>query len=300
MNLDRLLENMGLTVRPFALCHIHRGWRLALAESNDVHVHLVIQGSGTLKAANHFSTSICPLSLIIVPTKLGHKFEPLGKVSQELAPEAATCRLFAPDIDELSVGDGEGKLTLMCGKVHATYGGLTGLFEHLREPLVADMQGNASAVAVFESMFKEQSAVLPGQGRMLRLLMEQCLIHLFRQLCGEPRCNLPWLGALQDPRLGKAFDAMLTEPGKPHSLETLAASAGMSRSAFAEHFKATFSRPPMDFLRETRLRRGAHLLRNTDLPIKVIADRIGFASRSHFSTAFKQLFSTEPARFRDG
>jgi AraC-like DNA-binding protein len=72
----------------------------------------------------------------------------------------------------------------------------------------------------------------------------------------------------------------------------------MSRSAFAERFSAVLGRPPIEFLKEVRLRRAAQLLEMTDLPVKVVAGSVGYSSRSYFSRAFKELYGTYPANFR--
>ncbi len=71
-----------------------------------------------------------------------------------------------------------------------------------------------------------------------------------------------------------------------------------ARASYAEHFKKAFDRTPMDFLKGVRLRRAAHLLTATDLPVKAIAARIGFDSRSYFSRAFKDFTGVDPAGFR--
>lgn len=55
---------------------------------------------------------------------------------------------------------------------------------------------------------------------------------------------------------------------------------------------------PMEFVDKTRLHHAAELLRSTNVPIKVIAGSIGFASRSHFSRAFRDAYSTDPSTFR--
>jgi transcriptional regulator GlxA family with amidase domain len=54
----------------------------------------------------------------------------------------------------------------------------------------------------------------------------------------------------------------------------------------------------MDFLKELRLGRAARLLETTDLPVKTIAARVGFSSRSHFSRAFKAAMHLEPTAYR--
>ena len=72
----------------------------------------------------------------------------------------------------------------------------------------------------------------------------------------------------------------------------------MSRTVFSERFRDAFGTSPMAFVRQARLQEAAKLLRSTDLPVKAIAARVGFASRSHFSRAFRQRFKRDPAEYR--
>jgi transcriptional regulator GlxA family with amidase domain len=91
---------------------------------------------------------------------------------------------------------------------------------------------------------------------------------------------------------------MLSQPGRAHSVEGLAALAGMSRSAFSAHFTQAFGQPPHGFLTESRLRQAAHFLTTTGLPVKTIAGKIGYRSRSNFSRAFKARYGIDPAGYR--
>ena len=75
----------------------------------------------------------------------------------------------------------------------------------------------------------------------------------------------------------------------------------MSRSTFSARFHEGFGDPPMQFLRDVRLRRSAELFQsNPGLTIDVVARRVGFASRSYFSQEFKRRFGVSPAAFRGG
>jgi transcriptional regulator GlxA family with amidase domain len=56
--------------------------------------------------------------------------------------------------------------------------------------------------------------------------------------------------------------------------------------------------PPIEFLKTLRLDRAAHLLARTDLPVKRIAARAGYSSRSSFTRAFLARYGLGPARFR--
>lgn len=53
-----------------------------------------------------------------------------------------------------------------------------------------------------------------------------------------------------------------------------------------------------EFIRETRLEKACFLLGQTDLPLKQVAHRLGFASHSTFTTAFGHETGLTPAAFR--
>ena len=74
----------------------------------------------------------------------------------------------------------------------------------------------------------------------------------------------------------------------------------MSRSSFAEHFKTTFGRGPMELVKEVRLRQAARLLLTTDSSIKRVARNVGYTSRSYFTRAFTATYGTSPADYRKG
>jgi AraC family transcriptional regulator, activator of mtrCDE len=107
------------------------------------------------------------------------------------------------------------------------------------------------------------------------------------------------LPGLRDARLTKALLEMLENPAREHSLEELARTSGMSRSLFAERFSQAFHRPPIDMLKQVRLHRAANLLRNTRLPIQIVAMTVGYSSRSYFSRAFRAAYGTDPKTFRE-
>jgi len=72
----------------------------------------------------------------------------------------------------------------------------------------------------------------------------------------------------------------------------------MSRAAFSQHFKRTYGRSPMDYLKQLRLHRAAELLSGSDLPIKVVTGRVGFESCSYFTRAFRAFSGLHPTEYR--
>lgn len=99
-------------------------------------------------------------------------------------------------------------------------------------------------------------------------------------------------------RFAPAVAAMKLQFSEPHTLSSLGAMVGMSRSAFAGAFRAHFGRSPMEFLASIRLNEAARLLRSTVLPIKAIGVQTGYTSRSSFTHAFHRAFGVAPGRFR--
>jgi transcriptional regulator GlxA family with amidase domain len=91
---------------------------------------------------------------------------------------------------------------------------------------------------------------------------------------------------------------MREHPERVFTLTELASIAGMSRTVFAARFARALARPPIDFLKGIRLSRAANLLTRTDLPVKAIAARVGYASRSSFTRAFTAQHGAAPKAFR--
>jgi AraC family transcriptional regulator, activator of mtrCDE len=93
---------------------------------------------------------------------------------------------------------------------------------------------------------------------------------------------------------------MQDRPEQPFTLPTLAEVAGMSRSVFAARFADGLGQSPIGFLKTLRLARATRLLLATDLPVKTVAVRVGYSSRSSFTRAFAACHGVGPMAFRSG
>jgi AraC-like DNA-binding protein len=191
-----------------------------------------------------------------------------------------------------------GGMVILCGTVDVTYRYLNDFFDYLPVPIIIQASPDDPISRAFEEIVREMTAPRPGTGAMLSALFQQCFIELLRRQGTSGECALEWLSALDDPRLSNVIDEIIENPGAPYTLDLLAEKCTMSRTTFSEHFHKAFGRPAMDFVREVRLRGAARMLRQTQDPIKTVAARMGYASRSNFSHAFREFFGAAPAEYR--
>ncbi len=296
MLMEKLFDNLALKVDPFAACRLADGWRLRLPCRDWVTFHYVLSGEGELKLGSGELLDMKSNSLAVMPPGLNHAIQ-CGSVTNETSvegqgdPNAPICELVAGPLDGPL-------LTVACGRIQVSYAGGMGLFDHLKEAIVLDFSDSSKMRGIFETLIDEYRREGAASAAMMTALMNQCLIEVLRRVSEEKNGVLPWLSALDDPRLSSVIQTILDHPEQPHTLDSLAEVAHMSRSTFIRHFEKCFGRTPMDYLRDVRLRRGAQLLQVSDNSVDGIASKVGFASRSHFSKAFQEQFGNSPADFR--
>lgn len=294
--LETLLDGLDMAAEPFALCQVSGNWSLDLGSRDHATLHYAMAGEGRFSLADGREIPFTPNTLLIVPAGRGHRITAVD--ASPSAPEATPrCRELEPGFEEIIVGTEPGVM-VACGAIRATYHGVHGLFDYLMEPIVERLDADDPIARVVPMILAEQANPQTGTRALCRALMEQCLVLLLRRQCTHGQCIVPWLAALEDPRLGSALAAIYGHPAQPHTLEGLADLAGMSRSSFAEHFSHAFGCGPMEMLRDTRLAQAARLLQASDLPIKALAHNVGYHSRSYFSRAFKDRFGLSPAEYR--
>ena len=299
MLLERLLTGLEVRVDSVGVCRVSPGWRLCLpGPGTGAIVHFALTGSTQLLAPGDTKgQELEPCTMVIVPAGVDHCLQCGSPVREEqrIVPNAEG----GVDPRDLVAGEGDsGAATVACGHLMAGYADSMDLFRGLRVPLVVDLSDSDQAEGVFEEMIEQQAGHRPGYQPLVNSLMFQGLVMFFRRLCDGEDCPLPWLDALEDARLARVLDHILDHPGHRHTVESLADVAGMSRSAFAETFSRSFGDSPKSFVTSVRMHEAARLLRYTDLSVRQISSRLGYASRSHFSRLFTSRVGVSPRQLR--
>ena len=138
----------------------------------------------------------------------------------------------------------------------------------------------------------------PGSGLMAQHLAQTLLIEALRlHLATADGRGVGWLYGLGDPRLRCALAAIHAEPGRRWTLAELARTAGMSRTSFAERFRAIVGETAIDYLTRWRMLLAADRLRQRPAPVATVAADLGYESESAFGAAFKRVIGTSPGRY---
>jgi AraC-like DNA-binding protein len=149
----------------------------------------------------------------------------------------------------------------------------------------------------FGAEFRGQNIGKPMMLSHLALIMLLQTIRIYLN-SAKSKEDDNWLVALSDPKLSKAIEAMHSNYKNNWSLESLARTAGMSRSGFAQTFKKKIGVAPMDYLTNWRMQIACELLRSGGGGLLSIANSIGYGSESAFSVAFKKILKCRPGFYQ--
>lgn len=297
--LERLLTTLDVSLHGFAVCNVAEDARLVFEPMDMVVLHYVLRGQGVLEVPGSEPQRFGAGHMLAVPAGCGQALAGSGPIVRSV--EAGEhCAMLVDGLVRFDAANGAAIADVMtiCSTLSATYGGSFGLFDTLVGPLVRDMTDVPPVCSAFDLLLAERSRPDIGTHALTEALMKLCLVLLVRRELRGDIVDSPLFVGLRDPRLAAAVTEVLRTPAAPRTVEELARLAGMSRSAFAAAFTASFGQAPMDFVQKTRLHHATKLLAGTGLPVKAIAASMGFASRSHFSRAFRRAYGLDPTAYR--
>jgi AraC-like DNA-binding protein len=165
-------------------------------------------------------------------------------------------------------------------------------------PRIIHIRGDSRLSAIVQLVTDEARAERPGKNMILARLLEVLLVEALRSNAGE-KAPLGILRGLSDTRLALAIRRLHDNPAWEWTVEQLAGEAALSRSAFFNRFRRAIGLTPMEYLISWRMALAKNLLRQEDIGIQEIAERIGYGSASAFSTAFTRFAGLPPSRYAE-
>lgn len=167
-----------------------------------------------------------------------------------------------------------------------------------------------------EVLYLDEGSVVTSGGVAAGL---DCCLHILRQIVGAEAANkvarrlliaphrdggqaqfierpLPISGS--DNRLSQLLEWVGLHLDKPHSVDSLAERAAMSRRNFTRHFRQLNGTSFKQWLLNQRLSYAQRMLEGSDVSIEAIAQAAGFGTALSLRKHFKSAFRTSPSVYR--
>ena len=107
-------------------------------------------------------------------------------------------------------------------------------------------------------------------------------------------------GLVPHQGVSRALHIIREEAGKPLNRDEVARRAGVSATHLAELLRERTGQTFSSLLRKARVDKACEMLRQTDLPLAVIAAECGFCDQSYFTHAFFRVKKIKPRQYRAG
>lgn len=150
---------------------------------------------------------------------------------------------------------------------------------------------------IYEKMYTEYTAGIPGYLEMLRSYLIELLITVFR-LFGRS-------GKLHDPVensrnaiIQKAVHYLKSNYATDIKLDDLSMLSFLSKNYFCKVFKENTGQTVFEYAQKIRMEEACKLLKNTDKKVIDIAMSVGYKDLKFFNSVFKRYTKTTPGEFR--
>lgn len=297
---------MLLDVEVVALseCLVNSGFRLEIGNVGVPGIHYVLKGTGRIVFKDGLSYGVEPHTLVIVPPNTPFVLESApdeDTTLRETLLQAGKVGVVVDSVLRIRAGEGdnEAQTIMICGYFKAQYGSPPGLFEKLAAPIVEQFSAKERLDEKLGAAFEELLHQEVGAGAMSSALLKQVLVALLRRSLTSIDTWAERFAMLSDPNVARAFAAMVADPGATHTVESLADSACLSRSAFMARFSSVVGRSPMLVLRDLRMRQAAAQLSSGSYTIDQVVRNAGYTSRSSFVRMFRKMHGVQPRGFRE-
>lgn len=199
-------------------------------------------------------------------------------------------------------GGGGAPTTLICGAVRFDHPAARNLVEILPRVMRIEASTSPRMHALHSTLrliAAEAEQPLPGGEAVITRLADILVIQAIRSwIQADPSAQSGWLGALQDPQIGRAIALIHRDPARSWTVASLAAELAMSRSSFAARFTALVDEPAMAYVARWRMHVAQAALQQRGATVAELADRLGYRSEAAFARAFKRIIGVSPGTIR--
>ncbi len=285
---SQILHLLKLDASVYFNAKVCGNWRINEHTLDATCFHMVTVGSCVLDVPGQFNGVLNCGDLVIFPRELAHSMVP---AKQQAGAQEWFDYPVAHDLE----GTG-----LLCGEMRFQHKGSRYILDALPPVFVIRYDpSNHWLRSLLEMIVAENMRMGAASKALLDKLSELLFTYALRQHLSEHPGDVGMLAIYGHPRLARAADAMHRHPEQEWTLESMAGEAALSRTSFAETFKAVSGWTPGQYLTWWRMQLAWSLLREGET-LAEVANRVGYKSDSAFSRVFQKTFSMSAGKVRRG
>ncbi|MBT0587391.1 AraC family transcriptional regulator [Alteromonas sp. SM 2104] len=287
-SLSHLLATLKVTANVFHNGQYCGNWAVDTSGSHYISFHAVSHGRCYVKSIDEAEVHTLSVGdVVIFPRDAKHVITSDADFTQPVNTEQSV------DFNTLE-RNGTG---LVCGYFEHHHPMIASITEFLPTVIVikrSDHQQSALALLT-QTLLTESVHQADGAMLILSRLSECILALIFRDYL---QVEKGILAALANPKLAPAIKSIFAAPAQKWTVDTLAETCFISRTAFATLFKQTLGISPIDFATQWRLGLAYRQLADDNVSTLAAALECGYESEASFSKAFKRVFGVSPGSIR--
>lgn len=274
-------------------------WGMSVEDSGKCIFHIVVKGEAWLKINSTSEVrKLTEGDIVLLPTGASHTIS--DTVNSECIPAEKVIAAYENNIP-LFIGPDE-KNTIVCGYVEFDRFQLHPFLKQLPDLIHLNkvtISGFGWLENIITQVINESSESNIGTSIIVDKYTEIMFVKVLIAFATKNITNKNFLSALVDDQLSQALVLMHKMPEYNWSVEKLASEVAMSRSAFHKRFTDCIGISPIKYLYEWRMMLAQELIENTNKPINIVAEDVGYDSDSAFQKAFKRFFKATPGSIRN-
>jgi AraC family transcriptional activator of mtrCDE len=280
-------------------CELQAPWRLENLGTpyGTVPYHLVVYGQAWLELESHEPISLSSGDIVMLPKGSPH----ILYAGDRRAPLA---KAHPPKVTALGTlkGDGLGaETTILCGEflLDPQISGL--LLQSFPQIVLLKTENKGShehlhnVLQLLQWETKEQRL---GAENVVSHLSAALFSLLMRGWLGENNVPASIFQLIAEPRLQPIAEHLLTHLNQSISIKQMSQLCFMSRATFMRSFKRITGHTPASLITSLRISEAVRLLKQSDLSVKVVSEKVGYSSEQTFHRVFKQKTGASPGEFR--
>lgn len=167
-----------------------------------------------------------------------------------------------------------------------------------KRAVLTNIHQNPVAADYINGIIRETQEGKPYAQRTITLLVQGLVIELLRREEELPEESGDLVKGTNMSQIASALDYMNKHYSEQIKAGELSSLCNMSETHFRRLFESYINMPPMEYLNLIRVQKACELMKKTNEPMELIAQKCGFTTPSTFNRNFRKFLNTSPYQWK--